>query len=144
MPPTELILNVAVGGILTGQMEAGRKKWAPEKSLEQFLAPRLELAVQAGDEGATGAVPHATYDDVNAPWAPPGTYTVRLTVDGKAYSEKLVVTNDPRSPASAAIRLAVSATQPTVTRIQISLRVRCKSISGYTQPIDHNDSSFFS
>ena len=34
--------------------------------------------------------------------APPGTYTVRLTVNGNAYSEKLVVTNDPRSPATAA------------------------------------------
>jgi NAD(P)-dependent dehydrogenase (short-subunit alcohol dehydrogenase family) len=32
---------VAVGGIMTEQMEAGRSKWAPEKSLEQFLAPRV-------------------------------------------------------------------------------------------------------
>lgn len=32
---------VAVGGILTGQMEAGRRRWAPEKSLEEFLAPRV-------------------------------------------------------------------------------------------------------
>ena len=32
---------VAVGGIMTEQMEAGRRKWAPEKSLEQFLAPRV-------------------------------------------------------------------------------------------------------
>jgi NAD(P)-dependent dehydrogenase (short-subunit alcohol dehydrogenase family) len=32
---------VAVGGILTEQMEAGRQKWAPEKSLEAFLAPRV-------------------------------------------------------------------------------------------------------
>jgi 3-oxoacyl-[acyl-carrier protein] reductase len=32
---------VSVGGILTGQMEAGRRKWAPEKSLEAFLAPRV-------------------------------------------------------------------------------------------------------
>jgi NAD(P)-dependent dehydrogenase (short-subunit alcohol dehydrogenase family) len=32
---------VAVGGILTGQMEAGRRKWAPDKSLEEFLAPRV-------------------------------------------------------------------------------------------------------
>jgi len=32
---------VAVGGILTGQMEAGRRKWAPEKTLEEFLAPRV-------------------------------------------------------------------------------------------------------
>ena len=32
---------VSVGGIMTGQMEAGRRKWAPEKSLEAFLAPRV-------------------------------------------------------------------------------------------------------
>jgi len=32
---------VSVGGIMTEQMEAGRKKWAPEKSLEAFLAPRV-------------------------------------------------------------------------------------------------------
>jgi NAD(P)-dependent dehydrogenase (short-subunit alcohol dehydrogenase family) len=31
---------VSVGGILTSQMEAGRAKWAPEKSLDEFLAPR--------------------------------------------------------------------------------------------------------
>lgn len=31
---------VSVGGILTEQMEAGRKRWAPQKSLEEFLAPR--------------------------------------------------------------------------------------------------------
>jgi len=32
---------VSVGGILTGQMESGRQKWAPEKTLEEFLAPRV-------------------------------------------------------------------------------------------------------
>ena len=32
---------VRVGGIMTGQMEAGRSKWAPEKSLAAFLAPRV-------------------------------------------------------------------------------------------------------
>ncbi len=32
---------VSVGGILTEQMEAGRNKWAPEKTLEAFLAPRV-------------------------------------------------------------------------------------------------------
>lgn len=32
---------VSVGGIMTEQMEAGRQKWAPEKSLEDFLAPRV-------------------------------------------------------------------------------------------------------
>jgi hypothetical protein len=33
---------------------------------------------------------------------PPGTYTVRLSVNGKSHSEKVTVTNDPRSPASIA------------------------------------------
>lgn len=32
---------VSVGGILTDQMEAGRKRWAPQKTLEEFLAPRV-------------------------------------------------------------------------------------------------------
>jgi 3-oxoacyl-[acyl-carrier protein] reductase len=32
---------VSVGGIMTGQMEAGRQKWAPDKPLEEFLAPRV-------------------------------------------------------------------------------------------------------
>ena len=34
--------------------------------------------------------------------APPGTYTVKLTVNGKAYTEQVTVTNDPRSPTTAA------------------------------------------
>ncbi|RXN92243.1 short-chain dehydrogenase [Achromobacter aloeverae] len=32
---------VSVGGILTPQMEAGRARWAPGKTLEEFLAPRV-------------------------------------------------------------------------------------------------------
>ena len=32
---------VSVGGILTEQMEAGRAKFAPDKTLEAFLAPRV-------------------------------------------------------------------------------------------------------
>ena len=37
--------------------------------------------VEQSGEDAQGAVPHRTYPAVNAPWAPPGTYTVRLTVE---------------------------------------------------------------
>jgi hypothetical protein len=33
---------------------------------------------------------------------PPGTYTIKLTVNGTAQTQTLTVTNDPRSPASAA------------------------------------------
>ena len=61
-----------------------------------------------GDEEATGAVPHRTYDAVNAPWAPPGSYTLRLTVNGKSSTQPIVVKLDPRvkTRAPALTRLA--------------------------------------
>ncbi len=34
--------------------------------------------------------------------APPGVYTLRLTVDGRSYTQKVTVKNDPRSPATLA------------------------------------------
>ena len=49
-----------------------------------------------GGGGAGGAVPHRTYPSTNAPWAVPGNYTVRLTVDGKSYSQPITVKLDPR------------------------------------------------
>ncbi len=49
-----------------------------------------------GDDDATGAVPHRTYPTVNAPWAPPGSYTVRLTLDGTRYTQPLTLKLDPR------------------------------------------------
>ncbi|MEJ2204700.1 MAG: glycoside hydrolase [Gemmatimonadota bacterium] len=60
-----------------------------------------------GDEpraggGATGAVPGHTYPNVQAPWAPPGSYTVRLTVDGRAYTQPLTLHLDPRVTTPAA------------------------------------------
>jgi photosystem II stability/assembly factor-like uncharacterized protein len=60
-----------------------------------------EDPAQGGDEGATGAVPHRTYPDVNAPWAPPGAYTVRLTADGRSYTQPLTLRLDPRVKTSA-------------------------------------------
>jgi photosystem II stability/assembly factor-like uncharacterized protein len=61
----------------------------------------------AGDEGATGAVPYHTYDMPYSPWAPPGSYTVRLTVDGKRYTQPLTLRLDPRvnTPAAGLARL---------------------------------------
>jgi len=54
-----------------------------------------------GDEpreggGATGAVPHQTYPRVDAPWAPPGQYSVRLTVNGEQFTQPLLLRLDPR------------------------------------------------
>jgi photosystem II stability/assembly factor-like uncharacterized protein len=62
----------------------------------------------AGDEGATGAVPHHTYDQPYSPWAPAGTYTVRLTVDGKQLTQPLTLRLDPRvkTPAAGLAQLA--------------------------------------
>jgi hypothetical protein len=46
------------------------------------------------------ANPGLTPPSPEGPLALPGVYTVRLTVDGKRYEQKLVVKNDPRSPAT--------------------------------------------
>jgi len=56
----------------------------------------------APGEPETGAVPHRTYPSVNSPWAPPGSYTVRLGVDGKTYMQPLVLRLDPRVKTPAA------------------------------------------
>jgi len=46
--------------------------------------------------GSVGAVPHHTYPRIEAPWAPPGAYTVRLTVNGQEFSQPLTLRLDPR------------------------------------------------
>lgn len=63
---------------------------------------------RGSEGGATGAVPGRTYPNVNAPWAPPGSYTVRLTVNGESQSQPLVLRLDPRvrTPAADLERLA--------------------------------------
>ena len=45
---------------------------------------------------ATGAVPRRSYPQTNAPWAPPGRYTVRLTVNGVSQTQPLTLVLDPR------------------------------------------------
>jgi photosystem II stability/assembly factor-like uncharacterized protein len=71
-----------------------------------------ERGVQVGSN-ATGAVPHRTYPTVNAPWAPPGRYTVRLTVGGRQYSQPLTLKLDPRvtTPAAGLAQLATLTVQ---------------------------------
>ncbi|HEV8381509.1 MAG TPA: hypothetical protein VGQ29_07990 [Gemmatimonadales bacterium] len=51
---------------------------------------------RTGEVEATGAVPHRSEHTPQAPWAPPGRYTVRLTVEGKAYTQPLTLRLDPR------------------------------------------------
>ncbi len=54
------------------------------------------LAEERGGVDATGAVPNRSSASPSSPWAPPGTYTVRLTVAGKSYTQPLTVRLDPR------------------------------------------------
>ena len=70
--------------------------------------PITEDTLPPSDEDATGAVPHRTFPSVNAPWAPPGNYTVRLTANGRQYTQPLTLRLDPRvkTPAAALQQLA--------------------------------------
>ena len=42
------------------------------------------------------AIPYNSPTAATTPWAAPGTYTIELTVDGKTYSQPIVVKQDPR------------------------------------------------
>jgi photosystem II stability/assembly factor-like uncharacterized protein len=48
------------------------------------------------------ANPYETPASPEGSLVPPGTYTVRLTANGKSQSEKVTITSDPRSPANLA------------------------------------------
>lgn len=45
---------------------------------------------------STGSVPYRTYDVANAPYLAPGTYSVRLTANGKTYTQAITLRLDPR------------------------------------------------
>ena len=74
----------------------------------RYHAIGAEEGEGSDDEGAQGAVPHHTYPNSYAPWAPPGNYTVRLTVNGKQYTQPLTLKLDPRvrTPAAALAQVA--------------------------------------
>jgi photosystem II stability/assembly factor-like uncharacterized protein len=42
------------------------------------------------------AIPHNTVPSPTTPWANPGTYTVKLTVNGKSYTQPIILKQDPR------------------------------------------------
>ncbi|HEV7705260.1 MAG TPA: hypothetical protein VGO46_13255 [Gemmatimonadaceae bacterium] len=48
------------------------------------------------DESGNGAVPHRTVPAMDAPWVPPGAYTIRLSGAGKHYEQPLTLKLDPR------------------------------------------------
>jgi len=84
-----------------------------------WIAPPFQLPAEAGGNRTNwdiraDAPPAFTHSfEINAnpgltppsplgPLVPPGRYTLRLTVDGKTYTQPVTVVNDPRSPATAA------------------------------------------
>ncbi|HEU5218642.1 MAG TPA: hypothetical protein VFU23_08280, partial [Gemmatimonadales bacterium] len=85
--------------------EAGMHRVWWDVHFEPFEIEDIE---DNGDEAAEGAVPHRTYPQVNAPWAPPGEYTVRLTANGKTSTQPLTLRLDPRvkTPAAGLAQLA--------------------------------------
>jgi hypothetical protein len=62
----------------------------------KFDPVSAEDLVPAGDKEATGAVPGRTYPNYSVPWVPPGSYSVRLTVNGKSTTQPITVHLDPR------------------------------------------------
>lgn len=63
--------------------------------------PPVSDVKAAGDVDATGAVAGRAWLPENAPWAPPGTYTVRLTADGVSVTQPIMVKLDPRVKSTA-------------------------------------------
>jgi photosystem II stability/assembly factor-like uncharacterized protein len=52
--------------------------------------------VVGGPNLSSAAVPHNSVPQPTTPWANPGQYTVKLSVNGKTYSQPIVVKQDPR------------------------------------------------
>jgi photosystem II stability/assembly factor-like uncharacterized protein len=51
---------------------------------------------RGGGGGGNGAVPHRTYPGVSSPWVAPGSYVVRLTVNGQSQTQPITIKLDPR------------------------------------------------
>ncbi len=82
------------------QMVLSTKKGMHRFSWDLHLEPIGDEPRAGGD--ALGAVPGRTYPVVEAPWAPPGEYTARLTVGGRQYTRPLSLRLDPRVKTPAA------------------------------------------
>jgi len=79
--------------------KTGMHRFSWDMRLQPF---ERNVIADGGNVNATGAVPRRTYDEANAPWAPAGSYTVRLTAEGKSYAQPIALKLDPRVKTSAA------------------------------------------
>jgi photosystem II stability/assembly factor-like uncharacterized protein len=102
----------------------------------------VHYAAPAGTSARPGqypisATPHDTPREPRGPWAIPGRYLVRLTVDGRTYSRPLTIRMDPRvrTPAAAILAehvMAVAlfddiARDSSLTAAALSLRERLRA-----------------
>ena len=78
--------------VLPAKAGANRVSWDLRYDAPPVFAHTFELAANPG----------LTPPSPEGPLVVPGTYTVRLTVDGKSYSQSVTVRPDPRSAATAA------------------------------------------
>ncbi len=71
-----------------------------DAGMHRFLWDVHYQPIPGGGGGRGGlpiaAVPHDTVPAPSGPWAPPGQYTVKLTVGGKSYTQPLTLKMDPR------------------------------------------------
>ncbi|HEY7286122.1 MAG TPA: hypothetical protein VH497_11800 [Vicinamibacterales bacterium] len=71
-----------------------------DAGMHRFLWDIHYQPIPGGGGGRGGlpiaAVPHDTVPVPSGPWAPPGQYSVKLTVDGKSYTQPLTLKMDPR------------------------------------------------
>jgi hypothetical protein len=71
-----------------------------DAGMHRFLWDVHYQPVPGGGGGRGGlpiaAVPHDTVPAPSGPWAPPGQYTVKLTVNGQSYTQPLTLKMDPR------------------------------------------------
>ena len=63
---------------------------------------RLDAPAALNHSFEINANPGLTPTSPEGVLAPPGTYTIKLTVGGNSQSQKVTITNDPRSPATVA------------------------------------------
>jgi hypothetical protein len=70
----------------SGSAGAGRGRGRGEQESTDLGGPNLPIA----------AIGHNTVPTPTTPWVNPGTFTARLTVDGKTYSQTFTVKQDPR------------------------------------------------
>ena len=89
-----------------------------------------DSARNAGEVLDIGAVPHRSVHAPTVPWAPPGRYTVRLTVNDRSYTQPLTLRLDPRvaTPAAGLRQLA------TLTKEMYHAAVRVAAIDTRTMP----------